>query len=267
MTQDPNSVPLHTMQPLTRFSERALAYAHYRPRYPLAAIAALLADFAPLTERLAADVGAGTGISSRLLADQGLRVWAIEPNLEMQQAAEPHPGVTFRTATAEHTGLPDASVDLVTCFQAFHWFQPEASLAEFHRILKPAGRLALVWNDRDRSDPFTAHYSQVIQSASNHHPAENRRSLQVSTQALVSSPLYRNSHHQTFAYAQMLDFEALLGRAQSTSYLPQTGPAYDELVLQLQQLYEQWADATGQVQLRYCTQVTVAEPIVLGLTP
>ncbi len=113
---------------------------------------------------VAADVGAGTGISSRLLGDRGLQVYAIEPNLAMRQAATSHPQVTFQAGNTENTGLPDTSVDLVTCFQAFHWFDPIRCLPEFHRILKPSGRLAAVWNIRDRADKFTNEYSEISSS-------------------------------------------------------------------------------------------------------
>ncbi len=107
-------------------------------------------------------MGAGTGICSRLLADRGARVLAIEPNDAMRAAAEDHPRVEWQRGTAERTGLEDSGVDLVVCAQAFHWFEPQAALQEFHRILRPGGRLALIWNKRDNSDPFTAGYRQAI---------------------------------------------------------------------------------------------------------
>ncbi|EGJ28726.1 methylase involved in ubiquinone/menaquinone biosynthesis [Moorena producens 3L] len=63
--------------------------------------------------------------------------------------------VEIRDGTAQQTNLPDASIDLVACFQSFHWFDPEPTLLEFRRILKPTGQLAVVWNDRNRQDDFT----------------------------------------------------------------------------------------------------------------
>ncbi|WP_245817334.1 class I SAM-dependent methyltransferase [Hydrococcus rivularis] len=145
-TQSQTVLP-HKMNPLARFSGRAADYANYRPSYPKEAIEKILEGLDSSSQLLAADVGAGTGIASRLLADQGVRVFAIEPNDEMRQAASPHPLVEFRKGTAENTTLPKASVDLVASFQAFHWFDPALTLLEFRRILKPTGRLALVWND------------------------------------------------------------------------------------------------------------------------
>src|SRR5438552_10165202 len=106
---------LHDMNPTTRFSDRAADYVRYRPDYPAAAIDALLEGVAtPITS---ADVGAGTGISARLLADRGVPVIAIEPNPEMRSAAGADSRIEWRDGTAEATGLPDSSVDLVLSAQ------------------------------------------------------------------------------------------------------------------------------------------------------
>ncbi len=166
--------PLHTLNPLNRFSDRVEDYVKYRPSYPAAAIDQILENFTlPIT---AADIGAGTGISSRLLAARDVKVIAIEPNAEMRNAGirDNISSVEWKDGTAENTNLPEASVDLVTCFQAFHWFTPEPTLAEFRRILKPKGKLAVVWNFRDENDEFTAEYSRIVRDASNHHPAESK---------------------------------------------------------------------------------------------
>ncbi|MBM0740368.1 class I SAM-dependent methyltransferase [Phormidium sp. CLA17] len=257
MTQlidDPNDAPLYAMQPLQRFSDRATDYANHRPSYPAAAIAAILAGLSEPHRLVAADIGAGTGISSRLLADKGLQVWAVEPNAAMREAATFHPNVTFQAVAAEQTQLPNASVDLVTCFQAFHWFDP-ACLPEFHRILKPSGRLALVWNSRDRQDPFTQAYTQLVQQLSNHHPAESRM---VSAQPLFSSPYFDAISQQEFLYQQSLDLAGLIGRAQSVSYMPKDEDTTQRLVQGLKDLCDRWADAQGRVCLVYTTQVFLA---------
>ena len=166
------TTPLHQMNPLSRFSDRAGDYSKYRPSYPEEAIATILAGLENPSQVVAADIGAGTGISSLLLAQRGVRVLAIEPNQAMREAAVLHPLVKFQDGKAEVTNLPDTSVDLVTCFQAFHWFDPEPTLVEFHRILKRSGRLALVWNVPDQDDEFTENYTHLVQLASNHHPAK-----------------------------------------------------------------------------------------------
>jgi ubiquinone/menaquinone biosynthesis C-methylase UbiE len=249
--------PLYALNPLNRFSERAADYVKYRPSYPGVAIDKILEGLESPPQLVAADVGAGTGISSRLLAEREVRVLAIEPNAEMRQAAKPHQLVDLRDVTAEATGLPDASVDLVTCFQSFHWFQPQPTLQEFHRILKPSGRLAVVWNERDRHDEFTATYTRLIQIASNYHPAEQRR---VAVEPLLTSPLFPHVQQHIFAYRQNVDLAGLIGRAMSTSYIPRAGAAHQQLVSDLQQLYESNCDRDGLVSLVYSTSVFLAQP-------
>ncbi|MBL1175891.1 class I SAM-dependent methyltransferase [Pantanalinema sp. GBBB05] len=255
------AIPLHTMQPLTRFSNRAEAYAQYRPSYPEATIATILAGLDNLTQPVAADIGAGTGIASRLLAEQGVQVWAVEPNQAMQQVAIPYDRVRWQTATAEATGLPDRSMDLVTCFQAFHWFDADLSLLEFHRILKPGGRLALVWNNRVRDDGFTASYSQLIQVASGNHPAEKLRDITQTCDQLTNHPFFMQVRQTAHRHQQAVGWAGLLGRVQSTSYLPQAGESYEQLVTELRQLYQQWADAEGLVYLTYSTDLFLAETV------
>src|SRR5205814_3482627 len=149
-------------------------YRRYRPDYPAAAIETALEGLGDPARLLIADVGAGTGISSRLLAARGARVIAIEPNTEMRAAAEPHPRITWRAGTGEATGLEAASVDLVMCAQAFHWFRADEALAEFHRVIRPGGRLALMWNNRDRRDEPTPGLIEAIHAVNGEHPAERR---------------------------------------------------------------------------------------------
>ncbi len=257
MSETNAELPLHVMNPLDRFSDRAQDYAKYRPSYPKEAIATLLEELGNPSQLLAADIGAGTGISSRLLAERGVHIFAIEPNEAMREAASPHPLVEFRDGTAEATNLPDASVDLVTCFQAFHWFNPEPTLAEFHRILKPSGRLAVVWNDRDKEDEFTQSYTRLVQIASNNHPAESRL---VSADPLLESSLFPNVHRHTFTYRQELDLEGLIGRAMSVSYVPPEGDALQQLISGLEELYNRDRNENGFVYMMYRTSVYLATP-------
>jgi SAM-dependent methyltransferase len=254
----PLEPPLHEMNPLERFSDRADTYAQYRPSYPAAAIAAILAGLDVPTQWVAADVGAGTGISARLLADRGAQVWAIEPNLAMQQAAVAHDRVQFHSGTAEATGLPPASVDLVTCFQAFHWFNPDRCLPEFRRILKPTGRLAVVWNSRDRTDGFTQGYSQIVQQLSGQHPAEQRL---VSEAPLLTSGDFPQVTQKTFPYGQALDLPGLIGRAQSVSYIPSDAETQQQLQSALTDLHQRWQDDRGLVHLAYQTRLFWANPL------
>lgn len=258
--RQPDFAPLYQHQPQERFSNRADDYAKYRPSYPPAAIDRILQDLELPDRLIAADIGAGTGISSRLLADRGVTVWAIEPNEAMRSAAIPHAQVEFRAGTAEQTGLLDRSVDLITCCQAFHWFEPEATLREFHRILKPGGRVALMWNDRDREDAFTEAYSQAVRKAVDPNYWERIDRKTSEAEALRLSPLFDRYSAHELINQHALDRDGLVGIALSASYVPKTGPAHDTLIQELQQLYDTWPDRTAnqQVALSYRTVLYLA---------
>ncbi|WP_246141759.1 class I SAM-dependent methyltransferase [Hyella patelloides] len=238
------------MNPRSRFSNRAEDYAKYRPSYPSEVIDCILQGL-ETNQLIAADVGAGTGISSRLLADREIRVIAIEPNAAMKQVAEAHPLVEFRDGSAEETKLADNSVDLVTCFQSFHWFNPELTLKEFARILKPKGILAVVWNNRDREDKFTQEYSHLTQIAS-HNQSEMRYGTE---RFLRDTDSFAPVRHLIFSYYQILDCKALIGRAMSTSYIPKQGGVATKFIQDLERLYEQYKNNDGLVYLKYNTNV------------
>lgn len=249
--------PLHTLDPLNRFSDRATDYQKYRPSYPAAAIDKILSNLGDPAQLIAADIGAGTGISSRLLSDRGVQVIAIEPNTAMSAQAEPDPRVEFRQATAEQTNLPDQSVDLVTCFQAFHWFDPEPTLREFRRILKSSGRLALVWNTRDLDDSFTHQYGELLRQVSNKHPALDLVFGRKETLPENSDFPTSEEHHFEFEHA--LDLPALIGNSKSRSYVPSSGELLDRLLEDLEALYRRNADDQGLVYIKYLTRVFIAE--------
>ncbi|MBD2483370.1 class I SAM-dependent methyltransferase [Planktothrix sp. FACHB-1365] len=249
---------LYKMNPLTRFSDRASYYAKYRPSYPDEAITMVLEGLGNTSELIAVDIGAGTGISSRLLAERGVKVLAVEPNPQMRETATPHPLVEFREATAENTNLGDNSVDLVTAFQAFHWFNPELTLKEFNRILKPSGRLGIVWNHRNRNDQFTQEYSQIFKNAAKDPPVEKEKRKRVMDRA-QSYSYFTNWRYQAIASQQILDLEGLIGRTQSASYIPTEGEAGQQIITELEALFQRWVDAQGFVHLIYRTDVYLAD--------
>lgn len=153
-----------------RFTGLAQLYAQSRPGYPAAALDHLLTRCGLRPGAVAVDVGCGTGISSRLLAERGLRVVGIEPNADMRRQAEAStealpPGVPapeYRDGRAEATGLPEGAADVVVAAQAFHWFDADRALREFHRILKPGGWVALLNYERDETDACTAAFGAVL---------------------------------------------------------------------------------------------------------
>src|SRR5262245_15511215 len=119
----------------------ATRYDRFRPRTPRALVD-LLCRYAQVEPTLVVDLGCGTGLSTRVWSDAAGRVVGVEPNAAMLAAAEPLPGVEYREAFAQETGLPDGLADIVTCSQSLHWMEPGPTFAEAVRILRPGGVFA-----------------------------------------------------------------------------------------------------------------------------
>jgi len=240
------------LESVARFNDRAADYIRYRPAYPAEAVQAILEGLGPPAQLVAADVGAGTGISARALGERGVRVIAIEPGEAMRRAAAPHPNVVWMAGRAEATGLSSQSVDLVLCAQSFHWFRTTETLTEFARILDDGRRLAICWNRRSTSDPFTVGYRQAIVHVGGEITAESRP---FNPDVIPSSGLFSPPERLSFPNSQGLDLSGLIGRARSASYVPKSGAAGERLVDLLRALHERYADGNGLVTLVYETEV------------
>src|SRR5690349_9845305 len=144
--------------PTTRFSNRVEAYERYRPSYPPEVLALAERECGLTASSRIADIGSGTGQLAALLLRSGCELFAVEPNEEMRQAGMRVLGGSPRyhslEGRAEDTGLPAASIDVVTAGQAFHWFDVEWARVEFRRILKPGGSVMLAWNERRPAPGF-----------------------------------------------------------------------------------------------------------------
>ena len=134
---------------------------------PAAAPAPTAPDDRP-ARGLAADIGAGTGKMSALLAGEGLDVRAVEPSAAMRAQARPHPLITQVAATAEDTGLGTASCDLVVYAQSWHWVDPAAAGAEAVRILKPGAPLVIVFNQMDVTAQWVHRLCRIMRSGDVH---------------------------------------------------------------------------------------------------
>ncbi|MEX5548422.1 methyltransferase domain-containing protein [Pseudomonas pergaminensis] len=145
------------------FSTQAVTYAQGRPDYPRQLTGWLAETLRIDAQSSVIDLGAGTGKFTRLLSTLAPTLTAVEPVAAMgAQLTKLLPDVRLVNGTAESIPLPSASADAVVCAQAFHWFSTEAALAEIHRVLKPQGRLGLVWNVRDESVDWVAAITDII---------------------------------------------------------------------------------------------------------
>ncbi len=155
------------------------AYGSVRPAYPDEAVAALVdaarrargsaasVQDGPLR---AADIGAGTGKMSELLARAGLLVDAVEPSEAMRAQASSIEGVTWHDGVAEQTGLPNDMYDIVVFAQSWHWVDSERAGLEVERILAPGGVLGIVWNQMDVSIPWVHRLTRIMRSGDVHRP-------------------------------------------------------------------------------------------------
>ena len=145
------------------------AYDSVRPAYPGEAVAALLdAAQASSVSLRAADIGAGTGKMSELLARAGAVVDAVEPSGAMRAQASSIPGVTWHAGVAEETTLPHGAFDIVVFAQSWHWVDPERAGVEAARILAPGGVLGIVWNQMDVSIPWVHRLTRIMRSGDVH---------------------------------------------------------------------------------------------------
>ncbi len=240
-----------------RFSDRVADYVRHRPSYPAALLEWLRRDHGLSPSWVVADVGAGTGISSRLFLDAGHAVVAVEPNAAMRAAAVEALGSSprFRAvgAPAEATSLPTASVDLVVAAQSFHWFDPGAVRREWGRILRPGGLGLVVWNSR-RTDgtPFLDGYEQLLREHATDYAAVAERYADERAMRAWFGAGFRDA--RTFENGQVLDWEGLQGRLLSSSYAPRAGhPGHEPMLEALRRLFERTSSG-GRVTVLYWTR-------------
>jgi len=189
------------------FARVADAYEQARPGYPADAVLWLAGE----TPCDVVDLGAGTGKLTRTLAALGHHVVAVEPLGEMlDRLRAAVPGATAVAGSAESMPLPDGAADVVACAQAFHWFDHEPALAEIARVLRPGGRIALVWNVRDERVPWVSELSDAM---------VGRTGVDRGAAAPIEqSGLYGPVEHATFEHTQTVDRDALRALVLSRSY-------------------------------------------------
>jgi len=249
---------MNISDPTKRFSDRVENYIKYRPSYPPEVTTFLQAACHLPDRAVISDIGAGTGIFSGLLLQKGYTVYAVEPNEAMQSAAIDqfkndqnfHPV----TGTVENTTLASKSAELVVCAQAFHWFDAKKTQAEFKRILKDEGYVALIWNNRDASvDEFSEAYEKILKNDSIDYNKVNHRNIaDIDFKAFFKDGLY-----QTVKYpnVQVFDEAGFLGRAFSSSYVPQEGTEEGEkFKVLLKDMFAKY-NKNGQVSFHYQTEI------------
>ncbi len=236
-----------------RFSRKAEVYAKYRPSYPKEILGILSSEIGFTKDKIVADVGSGTGLLSRIFLDNGNFVYGIEPNNEMRSFAERdlasrYPHFVSLDRIAENTGLPDGSVDLVTAGQALHWFDRDGARREFARILKPLGYVMIIYNERKKEDGVMDEYEDVVKK---NESKNDDKAPDIDDEYLAR--FFKSYKEFTVPNEQALDYEGLVGRATSASYLPSEGdPGFASLEKDLRKLFDSHQE-NGRIVLRYGT--------------
>lgn len=227
------------------FGRAAGVYDAARPGYPAEAVAWLVECIGGA----ALDLGAGTGKLTAALAAHGLAVTAVDPAEEMLEVLRDRvPGVTAMLGTAEHIPLPDAAVDLVTAAQAWHWVDPALAVPEVARVLRPGGRLALVWNDRDESVEWVRELGELM--------GAGEATFGDDEQPVLAAPFGPLERHDV-RWAQSLSLDGLLDLARSRSYFITKPPETQAAVIaSLRRLHAEHPDLAGAatIELPYVTR-------------
>lgn len=191
-------------------------------------------------DKIIADIGSGTGISSIPFLENKNRVFGVEPNKEMREAQElllsEFSNFSSINGSAEETNLEDESLDLIFCAQAFHWFDKEKSKSEFSRILKENGNLVIVWNSRSTKTEFQKEYEQILYDNIEEYKNVNHRNIDDLDIEKFFSPKSMKTYE--LANEQKFDLDGLKGRLQSSSYCPKEGQEYTKLMKEIDTLFE-----------------------------
>lgn len=232
------------------FGRAADIYERSRPDYPREAVRWLQQR---LGTGLTIDVGAGTGKFTQVLEG---RVVAVEPVAAMRRTfAATVRGVPMVGATVERLPLPDASADAVVAAQAFHWFDGPRALAEIARVLRPGGRVGLVWNVRDGRGPWGGALTELLDR---HAGATPRYRTMEWRRAFDASAEFTPLESATFPHEQRGTLGAILERVASISFVASMEPAARAgLLAEVRRLMESSESAKGRTEwvLPYRTDV------------
>lgn len=227
------------------FSDKVDYYVKYRPQYPNEYIEYLVKTVGVSLDSTVADVGAGTGIFTKSLADKVNTIYAVEPNQDMRAACveycSGYENFVAVDGSAEETSLPDHSVDFVTVAQAFHWFDAEKTKNEFQRILKPKGKVILVWN-RDEENEFTQEYGALCRKFCPAITETSAGGNGRNTEAFHAFFRAGKYDAKIFKTDSTVSLERFVGVALSTSYAPaKTDKNFPAFIDALTELFEKYS--------------------------
>lgn len=248
------------MDTVKRFNNRAEYYVKYRPGYPEGIISILEKEIHFDESRDIADIGCGTGILSKLFAQNGNIVFGVEPNDEMRTMAEKHLSHFYNyisvKGTAENTTLADSSVDIIAAAQAYHWFDVKQAKQEFKRILRNDGYVLIIFNVRKNNTPFMKAYNKLqenlktdfkkvrLENVKDNNIEDFFEDFKIKKKRLDNS--------------QELDLNGLKGRLLSCSYVPLEGPENKKVLNNLKEIFDKH-EKNGKVKIEYYTKIYIGK--------
>ncbi|MBI3098173.1 MAG: class I SAM-dependent methyltransferase [Planctomycetes bacterium] len=230
------------------FQSAAGLYDRGRPDYPLEGVECLLRELRLDPSRTVIDLGAGTGKFTRLLIASGATIIAVEPVEEMRrQFAASLPGIRLVDGAAEATTLPSSAADAVVAAQAFHWFATGAALAEIHRVLKPGGRLGLIWNTWDPAVEWVVRLREILDDYAGATPRYKSGQWRL---PFRETALFTPLEERHFPHLQRGPLQTVLDRVASISFvalLP--GERRVEVLRRVRELAETHPVTRGQAEI------------------
>lgn len=224
------------------FTGRSNNYDRYRPSYPNEVLS-LIQSTVGRQKISIADIGSGTGKLTEILLESDNEVYAIEPNADMRSESEKKLGVkkNFHSinGVAENTTLMKDSVDVITCAQAYHWFDNDLTLQEFHRIIKPDGYGFLIWN-APGDNPYNKELGETFEAyAVKKAPHTNPSTNEERAKHLFGEGNYLKAE---FEHKILEPYEAFRGASLSTSYAPKAGDDnYDNYISSIKAIFDKYS--------------------------
>jgi ubiquinone/menaquinone biosynthesis C-methylase UbiE len=233
------------------FGGVADAYERGRPGYPTEAVRWLVGN-EPTT---VLELGAGTGKLTETLVELGHDVHACEPDEEMLAVLRKKlPDIRSSASAAEQIPAPDASFDVVVAAQCLHWFDLDRALPEINRVLKPGGRIAVVWNVRDESMPWVRKLGRIIGT---------QEQLREPEEPLVKSGLFGFVEQASYKFWQKVDRKSIVDLVLSRSNIAVLDEAAREAkVRELLAFYDDYGRGMDGMRLPYdcdCYRATVVK--------
>tara|TARA_B100002003_G_C13897367_1_gene437319 strand:- start:15 stop:743 length:729 start_codon:yes stop_codon:yes gene_type:complete len=238
------------------FEYCAEEYAAYRPDYPTELYDFVAARCSLESNSMIIDVGAGTGKGSAPLLERGFQVVAFDISEKMLDAGRRNGHRNLVCSVAEQIPLGESSANLILCAQSFHWFASTDTLAEFARVIKPTGYLALFWNTRAKEPDHQKEYERLIRKFNPEHVC-GYRDIDW-TPVLERDGFFRSVEQEKFKHTDRMTIESWKGLARSTSYIRCIG---EEQLEQFERELEQVMKRESAIDIQYLTEVWLAEPV------